>query len=239
MLNRLFIAVAFAAAAASPLSAQGKGTKAGKVPPGHLPPAGMCRIWIEGVPPGQQPAPTDCASAVRNRPANARVIFGSEAERVRRKRDRDDDRHDRRGRRDRNDKDSDSDRDTNRNKHEDSDDRNRRRSRDGRLDDRCIDANRDGRCDDISSRSPRTLPEMAGAILIGQGQRTQDVDRWLGSGAYTARYDALAGGSAPERVTWLNSAGQIVQVWVDNNRDGRADFVEVYRDGTRVRTFRP
>jgi hypothetical protein len=36
----------------------------------------MCRIWLDGVPADQQPAPTDCATAVRNRPANARVIFG-------------------------------------------------------------------------------------------------------------------------------------------------------------------
>ena len=49
------------------------------VPPGYAPPAGMCRIWIKDVPPSQQPAPTDCASAVRNRPANGRVLFGDDA----------------------------------------------------------------------------------------------------------------------------------------------------------------
>jgi len=48
------------------------------VPPGFFPPAGMCRIWINAVPPGQQPAPTDCVSAVRNRPANGRVLFGDD-----------------------------------------------------------------------------------------------------------------------------------------------------------------
>ena len=48
------------------------------VPPGFFPPAGMCRIWVNGVPAGQQPAPTDCASAVRNRPANGRVLFGDD-----------------------------------------------------------------------------------------------------------------------------------------------------------------
>jgi hypothetical protein len=48
------------------------------VPPGFFPPAGMCRIWINDVPASQQPAPTDCASAVRNRPANAKVLFGDE-----------------------------------------------------------------------------------------------------------------------------------------------------------------
>lgn len=46
------------------------------VPSGFEPPAGMCRIWINEVPASQQPAPTDCVTAVRNRPANARVIFG-------------------------------------------------------------------------------------------------------------------------------------------------------------------
>jgi hypothetical protein len=48
------------------------------VPPGFFPPAGMCRIWLNDVPAGQQPAPTDCTSAVRNRPSNARVLFGDE-----------------------------------------------------------------------------------------------------------------------------------------------------------------
>jgi hypothetical protein len=48
------------------------------VPPGFYPPSGMCRIWINDVPAGQQPAPTDCASAVRNRPTNGKVLFGDE-----------------------------------------------------------------------------------------------------------------------------------------------------------------
>src|SRR6476660_5454646 len=50
------------------------------VPPGFFPPAGMCRIWLNDVPPGQQPAPTDCQSAVRNRPSNGRVLFGDESQ---------------------------------------------------------------------------------------------------------------------------------------------------------------
>mgnify|MGYP002778187188 CR=1 FL=1 len=48
------------------------------IPPSARPPAGMCRIWLDNVPAEKQPAPTDCASAVRNRPANARVIFGDD-----------------------------------------------------------------------------------------------------------------------------------------------------------------
>lgn len=49
-----------------------------EVPRTHLPPPGMCRIWLDNVPPAQQPAPTDCASAVRNQPRNGRVIFNDE-----------------------------------------------------------------------------------------------------------------------------------------------------------------
>ena len=52
-----------------------------KVPPAYRPPAGMCRIWIEGVPASQQPAPTDCVTAVRKRPVNGTVIFGDSPKR--------------------------------------------------------------------------------------------------------------------------------------------------------------
>jgi hypothetical protein len=38
----------------------------------------MCRIWLDNVPPAQQPAPTDCASAVRNKPRNGRVVFSEQ-----------------------------------------------------------------------------------------------------------------------------------------------------------------
>ena len=45
------------------------------IPKAYLPPPGMCRIWLDNVPAARQPAPTDCATAIRNRPPNARVIF--------------------------------------------------------------------------------------------------------------------------------------------------------------------
>jgi hypothetical protein len=48
-----------------------------EVPREYEPPAGLCRVWVDGVPADRQPAPTDCATAVRNRPNNARVIFGA------------------------------------------------------------------------------------------------------------------------------------------------------------------
>jgi hypothetical protein len=36
----------------------------------------MCRIWVDNVPADKQPAPTDCATALKNKPANGRVLFG-------------------------------------------------------------------------------------------------------------------------------------------------------------------
>lgn len=63
---------------AAPLAAQGRGQENADIPQGHRPPPGMCRIWIDGVPPARQPAPTDCATAIRRRPPNARVVFGDE-----------------------------------------------------------------------------------------------------------------------------------------------------------------
>ena len=49
------------------------------VPQRYRPPAGMCRIWLDSVPANRQPAPTDCATAIRNLPPNARVIFSDSA----------------------------------------------------------------------------------------------------------------------------------------------------------------
>jgi hypothetical protein len=63
------------------LGAQEKSTKETKapssVPQSAQPPAGLCRVWLENVPASQQPAPTDCATAIKNRPNNARVVFGN------------------------------------------------------------------------------------------------------------------------------------------------------------------
>jgi hypothetical protein len=63
-----------------PIGTTGTVYPSANIPPGQMPPAGMCRIWIDGVPPGRQPAPTDCTTAQRNVPANARVIYGSQAQ---------------------------------------------------------------------------------------------------------------------------------------------------------------
>ncbi len=77
--------VVFLVASAAPGIAQQPQSKdsakkmlAAAIPADARPPKGMCRIWIDAVPAAQQPAATDCASAVKNRPANARVIFGDD-----------------------------------------------------------------------------------------------------------------------------------------------------------------
>ena len=44
------------------------------MPPGHLPPAGKCRIWYPGTPPGRQPAPGDCRVLSHQVPRGAYLI---------------------------------------------------------------------------------------------------------------------------------------------------------------------
>lgn len=50
------------------------------VPVHLLPPAGRCRIWLDSVPASRQPAPTDCATALRQKPANGVVLYGPATE---------------------------------------------------------------------------------------------------------------------------------------------------------------
>jgi hypothetical protein len=64
--------------------AQGNGRNSARnqgIPPGQMPPAGMCRVWYEGRPPGQQPRATNCddAERVASRSRTARVIYGDNA----------------------------------------------------------------------------------------------------------------------------------------------------------------
>lgn len=47
-----------------------------KIPPGHLPPPGKCRIWYPGLPPAQQPPPGNCHRLARHVPRGAWLIKG-------------------------------------------------------------------------------------------------------------------------------------------------------------------
>jgi len=76
----LGLMIAAAAPAMAQQSAQkDSAKKATAVPANARPPKGMCRIWIDGVPAAQQPAATDCSTAVKNRPENAQVLFGDDS----------------------------------------------------------------------------------------------------------------------------------------------------------------
>lgn len=71
--------ILLAALAALPALAEAQGTPRPQMPdvPRHMmPPAGKCRIWMDGVSPTRQPVPTDCQTALRQKPANGTVIFG-------------------------------------------------------------------------------------------------------------------------------------------------------------------
>jgi len=257
--SSVLLTIAVLAAAAGPASAQGRGRGRGNdnIPPGQRPPAGMCRIWINGVPPGHQPAPTDCRTAVRNQPPNSRIIWGDNTSR-----DRDVYDNDRRDRRDR-DRDyrRDRDRDNDRN-----DNGGYRRDANGNLyDPSCVDNNRDGWCDyhpEIRSgvrtgrtgheypsdpgtynpgdrgQYPSQMPAMTGASLFRVGVRTVDVQNWLGRGSLRSETQDQNGDGVPEVATWYDANNTIVQVWRDDNRDGRADAVEIYRNGQRVQVVR-
>ena len=69
------------AAMAGTSEAQGNGRNRRNqgIPPGQMPPAGMCRVWYDNLPPGRQPRATDCDQAERlaSRDRIARVIYGN------------------------------------------------------------------------------------------------------------------------------------------------------------------
>jgi hypothetical protein len=216
---RFIAVVSLLVGIAVPASAQSRDRGPDQVPPGHRPPPGMCRIWIDGVPPGQQPEPTDCATAVRERPAGARVIFGD-------RRSDEDDVRGQRGteRREKKPKKS---------KGFADDDRRGRRG-----DDRCVSAQiGDDECDDVVLRRPGTWPQMLAAVALSRGNRTDDVRRWLGNRATSVRYDDRDRNGRPERAMWYDHAGQLVQEWVDSDRDGVADTIRLYRDGKLMRVY--
>jgi hypothetical protein len=50
-----------------------------KVPKGHHPPPGQCRLWFSGRPPGRQPRPTKCESLRGNVPSGAFILYNDKA----------------------------------------------------------------------------------------------------------------------------------------------------------------
>lgn len=189
---------------AGPLSAQGRGRSAG-IPPGHLPPPGECRVWHDDLPPGHQGPPTSCEAARREAyRTGGRVIYGGGEGR--------DERYDR-GDRDRDRRDCERDR--------------RRGDCDYYPADRFPDRypDRDG--------YPRSLPEMVWGVIFGRGLAVDEIRQWVGSDAVRPRVEDADRNGTPEVVTWYDTTGRIMQRWIDDDRDGRADRVAYY-DGGRV-----
>lgn len=282
------------------------------IPKEYLPPAGMCRVWMDGVPPQQQPAPTDCASAVRNKPANGRVVYGEDKAKPRKVEELPINRlrgGDKKGpplippdlsQADPRARDAwEAKKITDEQLFGDRpatmspassypggtaspqgpmgsyggyvapggaivpggvDPRYFSqnapppgygsstcldRDGDGWCDDLrygppvCTDTDRDGRCDDLpefASRAyPQVLPPMRSALDVIQGRPNTDVMQWLGTNEFIVRVPDQGRGGAPWRAIFLDTNNQLLQVWTDVNRDGRADRVEIFRGGQRVK----
>ena len=60
-----------------PAPAQSRRSTAARlgIPPGHLPPVGMCRIWMPGEPPGHQPRARSCDRIERDAPAGSWIVY--------------------------------------------------------------------------------------------------------------------------------------------------------------------
>ncbi len=323
--NQLFSLVTVAALGvslgATRASAQPKSektdTRAEKtdIPKQYEPPAGMCRVWMDGVPPAQQPAPTDCASAVRNKSANGKVVYGADAAKGVKPGDKlpvksysrpvkgpplippDISRADPRAR-----EAWEAKKVTDEQLHGDrpatmspassfpegavspmgpgssyggfvtpggvvvpggvNDPRYFNnapgvqppgfgssscldRDGDGWCDDSrfgppvCLDKDRDGRCDDLpgfaSQAYPQVLPPMRAVLDVMQGRPSTDIMQWLGTNEFIVRVPDQGRGGTPWRAIFLDQRNELLQVWTDVNRDGRADRVEIFRDGQRVK----
>ena len=56
-----------------------RGYRSLRVPPGHYPPRGACRVWFEGRPPGRQPRATSCERLYGRVPYGAFILYGGNA----------------------------------------------------------------------------------------------------------------------------------------------------------------
>jgi len=51
------------------------------IPPGHLPRAGQCRVWIPGRPPGQQARARSCSGITTTAPAGSWILYRPDSDR--------------------------------------------------------------------------------------------------------------------------------------------------------------
>jgi hypothetical protein len=170
-----------------------------------MPPAGQCRIWFDGRPPGQQPAPTDCGTAERDAGRRGgRVIYGEQG------------------------KGKDKD------KGNDKADKNKDKGDKGKT------GSTSNEAPPPMSRDqyPATLPDMSWGAAFERGQNRDDVRRWVGSTGARAQLIDVGANGLPMLVVWYDSRGTTLQRWIDDNRDGRADRVEVFQNGQSIGVIR-
>ena len=68
-----------------------------------------------------------------------------------------------------------------------------------------------------------------------QGRPSTDIMQWIGTNEFTVRVPDQGRGGVPWRAIFLDQSNELLQVWTDTNRDGRADRVEIFRNGQRVK----
>lgn len=85
---------------------------------------------------------------------------------------------------------------------------------------------------------PATMPDMTWGAAFGRGEHRDDVRRWTGTTAVRAQLIDLSPTGVPALVVWYDSRGTTVQRWIDDNRDGRADRVELFQNGQSVAVLR-
>lgn len=85
---------------------------------------------------------------------------------------------------------------------------------------------------------PATMPDMTWAAAFGRGEHRDEVRRWTGTTAVRAQLIDLSQTGVPALVVWYDSRGMTVQRWIDDNRDGRADRVELFQNGQSIGVLR-
>jgi len=76
---------------------------------------------------------------------------------------------------------------------------------------------------------------MRAVLDVVQGRPSVEVMQWIGTNEFSVRVPGQGRGGVPWRAIFLDQRGELLQVWTDVNRDGRADRVEIFRNGERVK----
>jgi hypothetical protein len=76
---------------------------------------------------------------------------------------------------------------------------------------------------------------MRSVVDVLQGRPSIEIMQWLGTNEFTVRVPDQGRGGTPWRAIFLDQRNELLQVWTDVNRDGRADRIEVFVNGQRVK----